>query len=124
MKFENESNYWIKCFSQGNAHMSSAASVLSSQQGAVVTLTLNRPDRLNALDSDMATDLCGAIEAVKNNASARVVVLRGEGKSFCAGGDVVAMHAHRDDLPAAALVRVLEASVLQTAHNGLVARHR
>ena len=80
--------------------MSGPASVLSSQQGAVVTLTLNRPDRLNALDSDMATDLCGAIEAVKNNASARVVVLRGEGKSFCAGGDVVAMHAHRDDLPA------------------------
>ena len=79
--------------------MSGAASVLSSQQGAVVTLTLNRPERLNALDSDMATVLCDAIEAVKNNASARVVVLRGEGASFCCGGDVLSMHAQRDDLP-------------------------
>ena len=79
--------------------MSSASSVLSSQQGPVVTLTLNRPDRMNALDSEMANVLRDAIEAVSRNASARVLVLRGEGRSFCAGGDVAAMHAHRDDLP-------------------------
>jgi 2-(1,2-epoxy-1,2-dihydrophenyl)acetyl-CoA isomerase len=80
--------------------MSGEASVLSSQLGTVVTLTLNRPDRLNALDSDMAGVLQVAIEAVKNNASARVLMLRGKGRSFCAGGDVAAMHAHRNDLPA------------------------
>ena len=79
--------------------MSGVSSVLSSQQGAVVTLTLNRPERMNALDSEMASVLRDAIEAVNRNASARVVVLRGEGRSFCAGGDVAAMHAHRDDLP-------------------------
>jgi len=78
--------------------MSGEASVLSSQLGAVVTLTLNRPDRLNALDSEMAHTLRVAIEAVRGNVSARVVVLRGAGRSFCAGGDVAAMHAHRDDL--------------------------
>ncbi|MES2363218.1 MAG: enoyl-CoA hydratase-related protein [Pseudomonadota bacterium] len=80
--------------------MSGELSVLSSQQGAVVTLTLNRPDRLNALDSEMAAVLRDAIETVKNNASARAVVLRGEGRSFCAGGDVAAMHANHEDLPA------------------------
>ena len=80
--------------------MSGPAFVLSSQQGDVVTLTLNRPDRLNALDSDMAMVLRDAIAAVHGNASARVLVLRGEGRSFCAGGDVAAMNAHRDDLPA------------------------
>ena len=80
--------------------MISEPSVCSEQHGAVVTLTLNRPDRLNALDSEMAGALRDAIEAIKNNASARVVVLRGEGRSFCAGGDVAAMHAHRDDLTA------------------------
>jgi 2-(1,2-epoxy-1,2-dihydrophenyl)acetyl-CoA isomerase len=79
--------------------MNGATSVLSTQQGAVVTLTLNRPDRMNALDSEMAIVLRDAIEAVGRNTSARVLVLRGEGRSFCAGGDVAAMHAHRDDLP-------------------------
>lgn len=78
--------------------MSSASPVLTSQQGAVVTLTLNRPERLNALDSEMAGVLRDAIEEVSRNASARVLVLRGEGRSFCAGGDVAAMHAHREDL--------------------------
>ena len=79
--------------------MSAALSVLSSQQGAVVTLTLNRPDRMNAIDSGMAGVLRDAIEAIGSNATARVVVLRGEGRSFCSGGDVAAMHAHVDDLP-------------------------
>ena len=72
--------------------MSNEHSVRSEQHGAVVTLTLNRPDRLNALDSEMAGTLRDAIEAISNNASARVVVLRGEGRSFCAGGDVAAIH--------------------------------
>ena len=80
--------------------MNGDASVLSSQSGDVVTLSLNRPDRLNALDGEMADALCVAIKAIENNAFARVVVLRGEGRSFCAGGDVAAMHAHRDNLPA------------------------
>ena len=79
--------------------MSDEASVLSAQQGAVVTLTLNRPALLNALDSEMAELLRVAVEAVANNASARVLVLRGNGRSFCGGGDVAAMHAHRHDLP-------------------------
>lgn len=75
-------------------------SVLTSQQGAVVTLTLNRPKLLNALDSEMANVLRNAIESVKNTATARLLVLRGEGRSFCAGGDIAAMHAHCSDLPA------------------------
>jgi len=80
--------------------VSVAASVLSSQQGAVVTLTVNRPEGMNALDSDMAGALRDAIEAVHSNATARILVLRGEGRCFCAGGDVAAMCAHRENLPA------------------------
>lgn len=80
--------------------MSRGESVRSEQSGAVVTLTLNRPECLNALDTEMAGDLLAEIQAIDKNASAHVVVLRGEGRSFCAGGDVAAMHAHRDDLPA------------------------
>ena len=80
--------------------MSSEQAVYSEQQGEVVTLTLNRPDRLNALDHEMAGVLLSAIEDIARTPSARVLVLRGEGKSFCAGGDVAAMQAHRNELPA------------------------
>ncbi len=80
--------------------MNNEPSVRSVQHGTVVTLTLNRPDRLNALDSEMAGALLDAVEKIEGNAAVRVVVLRGEGRSFCAGGDVAAMHTHRDNLPA------------------------
>ena len=80
--------------------MSTDKAVLMVQQGAVATLTLNRPDRLNALDHEMAGELLAAIEALGQNSCARVLILRGEGRSFCAGGDVAAMHAHCNDLSA------------------------
>lgn len=80
--------------------MNSEQAVYSEQQGEVVTLTLNRPDRLNALDHEMAGVLLSAIEDIARTPSARVLVLRGEGKSFCAGGDIAAMQAHRNELPA------------------------
>ena len=65
----------------------------------IVTIALNRPAALNALDHPTALALHRAIEGVADIADARAVVLRGEGRSFCCGGDVAAMHAHRDDLP-------------------------
>ncbi len=74
--------------------------VKMDQVGSVVTLTLNRPEQLNALDTQMARVLLDKIETTANNPSARVVVLRGEGRSFCAGGDVGAMYTNRDNLPA------------------------
>jgi 2-(1,2-epoxy-1,2-dihydrophenyl)acetyl-CoA isomerase len=67
--------------------------------GGIVTITLNRPAALNALDHPMALALHEAIAGVADMADARAVILRGAGRSFCGGGDVAAMHAHRDDLP-------------------------
>ncbi|MDB5817764.1 MAG: enoyl-CoA hydratase [Rhizobacter sp.] len=64
----------------------------------VATLTLDRPSSLNALDYATIEALVGAIDEVARLAP-RVVVLRGAGRSFCSGGDVAAMQAHRDDLP-------------------------
>lgn len=66
----------------------------------VVTITLNRSDALNALDLSALLALNHAILEAASTRGARAVVLRGEGRSFCAGGDVAAMHAHRSDLPA------------------------
>jgi enoyl-CoA hydratase/carnithine racemase len=58
--------------------------------GAVATLTVARPDKLNALDIDMLKALASACDEVEANSAVRAVVLTGEGKAFSAGGDIKA----------------------------------
>ena len=58
------------------------------RQDGVATLTLNRPDSLNALTVEMGRELQEAIEAVKSDHDSRVLVLTGAGRAFCAGEDV------------------------------------
>jgi len=48
-------------------------------------LTLNDPDRRNAIDADMQHDLAAAVTTVAQDAQARVLVVTGAGSSFCAG---------------------------------------
>lgn len=62
----------------------------------VHTLTMNDPRRFNALSSDMLQALQQALDAVARDAQARVVVLAGEGKAFCAGHNLKDMAAHPD----------------------------
>jgi 2-(1,2-epoxy-1,2-dihydrophenyl)acetyl-CoA isomerase len=62
--------------------------VLVSISGGVAIVTLNRPELLNALDNAMADSLLPALERLAVNDAARVVVLRGAGDGFMAGGDV------------------------------------
>jgi len=57
----------------------------------VVTLTLNRPDKLNALSVAMGEELCAALEALGRSTSARVLVVTGAGRMFSAGGDLSSM---------------------------------
>jgi len=57
----------------------------------VATLRLNRPDKHNALSSQMLDELLAVAEAIRADATIRVVVLTGAGKSFCAGGDLAWM---------------------------------
>jgi methylglutaconyl-CoA hydratase len=58
------------------------------RQGHVVRIVLNRPEVHNAFNGRMVEDLAAAVEAVANDRAARVAVLTGEGKSFCAGADL------------------------------------
>ena len=58
----------------------------------VATLTLNRPDRLNALGGTLRDDLHDAITRSAADPEVRVMILTGAGKGFCAGGDVKAMN--------------------------------
>src|ERR1700685_3015054 len=58
---------------------------------AIADVRLNRPDKLNALDSDMFTALSEASAALAKRDDVRVVVLSGSGRAFCAGLDLAAM---------------------------------
>lgn len=62
--------------------------VLVDRDGAVVTLTLNRPERLNALSLAAVELLRDTLAAIADDRDARAVVLTGAGRGFCAGGDV------------------------------------
>ncbi|MBY0569067.1 MAG: crotonase/enoyl-CoA hydratase family protein [Hyphomonadaceae bacterium] len=54
----------------------------------VATLTLNRPDRMNAFTPQMALDMIAAFDETDANDDVRVVIVTGEGRAFCAGADL------------------------------------
>lgn len=62
--------------------------LLTSTDGPVSTLTLNRPDKRNALNTELLAQLIAAIAAAEANAAQRILVLRGAGPVFCAGLDL------------------------------------
>ncbi|PMB98092.1 enoyl-CoA hydratase/isomerase family protein [Brevibacterium luteolum] len=57
----------------------------------VGTITLNRPDVMNAIDADTHLALQHALKRADHDPEARVIVLTGEGRAFCAGGDIKGM---------------------------------
>ncbi|MBI2847155.1 MAG: enoyl-CoA hydratase [Chloroflexi bacterium] len=61
--------------------------VLKREHG-IATLTLNRPEKLNALSGNMITELRRALEELLENEDMRVVIITGAGRGFCAGADV------------------------------------
>jgi len=62
--------------------------LLISEESGILTITLNRPDKLNAFIGHMRRDLAEALEAAGSDRGVRVVVITGAGRAFCAGGDV------------------------------------
>jgi len=69
----------------------------------ILTITLNRPDRLNAFTGQMMNDLISAFDSASNDDEVRVVIVTGEGRGFCAGADLGAGEAtfNRDENPRA-----------------------
>ena len=66
-----------------------SASVLAvSRDGGVLTLTLNRPDRLNSLNTELLSALLSALSVARDDDEVRAVVLTGAGRGFCAGADL------------------------------------
>lgn len=65
--------------------------VVVERRGAVVVLTLNQPERRNALSGEVRDRLIDILEDLAGDADCRAVVLAGEGPAFCAGGDIKTM---------------------------------
>ncbi len=65
----------------------------SARKDGLLTLTLNRPDKANAVTKNMLSDLADAIEAANADESCKVVILTGTGKVFSAGADLDAARA-------------------------------
>lgn len=94
------------------------SSILVSLDSGVLCVTLNRPDKLNAFDSEMHGLLRQALERAMDEAEVRVVLLTGAGRGFCAGQDL----SQRDVGPGAAPIDLSVS--LGSNYNPLVRRMR
>jgi len=72
---------------------------LERDERGVVTLTLDRPERHNALCAPLVEALAASLERLASDEGVRAVVLTGEGRSFCAGADIGEMRAAADATP-------------------------
>jgi enoyl-CoA hydratase/carnithine racemase len=74
----------------------SEAVLLSSREGSILTLCLNRPSSKNSLDAELVESLAGALSGAAQDETVRVIVLRGEGGAFCSGVDLRSASADLD----------------------------
>jgi len=79
--------------------------LLSEDRGAVRVLTMNRPDKLNALNTALTEALLDALRATDDNDGVGAVVLTGAGRAFCAGADVSEFSSLTADAPDAVAAR-------------------
>lgn len=73
--------------------------VLQKLEGGLLTITMNRPERKNALNSEMVAGLVEAARRAADDPEVRAILFKGAGGSFCVGGDVKSMAAGRAPLP-------------------------
>jgi 2-(1,2-epoxy-1,2-dihydrophenyl)acetyl-CoA isomerase len=83
--------------------------ITSSSREGVTTITLDRPEKLNAFFGTMREDLLGALRSAGEDASCRVVVITGAGRAFSSGGDVEYMRGLQREGNLEALRKLLDA---------------
>jgi enoyl-CoA hydratase/carnithine racemase len=79
--------------------------LLTDNRGAVRILTMNRPDKLNALNSELTDALLKGLEAARDDGTVRAVVVTGAGRAFCAGADTSEFKTLTGDNPDAVFAR-------------------
>jgi len=77
-------------------HSHSAPVLLRDDNSGITVLTLNRPRKFNALSEELLASLAQNLDEIKANRDIRVVVLKANGKAFCAGHDLGQMRANTD----------------------------
>jgi len=97
-------------------------SVLVERANRVATVTLNRPEALNALDSAMVDALVASMASLATDESLRVIVLRGTGAHFMAGGDVRAFAQVVDEAPSARQTHFQQ--LIRRVHSAIELLHR
>lgn len=101
-----------------------SATVVTACEGGVLTLTMNRPEKLNALTSELLGALRDRFAAAAEDPAVRVVVLRGAGRAFCAGqdlsesavGDDLGAHVERYYKPLVLAMRALPKPIVAEVH--------
>lgn len=83
----------------GGAFMSANEQILYSVEDAVASITLNRPERLNALTRELMLRLGEALRDADVREDVRVISLQGAGKAFCAGQDLAERDPRKQDRP-------------------------
>ncbi|MCH7874415.1 MAG: enoyl-CoA hydratase [Gemmatimonadetes bacterium] len=83
--------------------------VLLETADGVGTITLNRPDKLNAFAGRMRQEVAAAVRAMADDDSARVIVITGAGRAFCAGADIGYMKDLGEKADSASLRALVEA---------------
>src|SRR5438309_2921783 len=80
-----------------------------SIENGIASITLNRPEKLNAFSGTMREDLLRALRTAADDAACRIVVITGAGRAFCAGGDVEFMRSLQQRRDADAFGKLLDA---------------
>ena len=83
--------------------------ILFEVESNIAVLSLNTPDNFNALTEEMGAELNDALNRCTDDDGIRVVVIRGEGRAFCAGGDIRSMKRGLDEGDAHMLARIVRA---------------
>lgn len=90
-----------------------------SVQDGVLTLSLNRPEKLNAIDNELSCDLLSALTTAGGDPAVRVVVINGNGRAFCAGRDISAAPTDEDLV----LVQAVSKAIVDLAKPVIAAVH-
>ena len=85
--------------------------LLESTKEGIAVLVMNRPERMNALNNELATALHSALQRIAKDDGIRVVVLTGAGRAFCAGGDLAVIGKGRETNDVKSLEPLLRAGM-------------
>lgn len=73
-----------------------AGQILLTTEDGIATITLNRPEAMNALSDAMVVELGGVLDDIERDAAIRVVILTGSGRAFCSGFDIAGARSNYD----------------------------